>query len=703
MNTRQNNIIARHQANIGIVAESITKNNYELNIDKALYKKLKATKRVQNIVYEQKGGGMVVTADTATFELFKHAVTNYFQNFPCENGCSSQTTSTDRTGSSVVQITIKVDKGNEREYTINMYTTTSKFLVNGKNAQVFMNRDMKAIQEIIKKATSDNKEEYIKNLNEKMAEQLNKILQNSTAESSIIKKNEDFDNINCLKCKKRCRTKGTYCTKGKHWIHYNCERLSNDEIKAIEDIDNDDYTCKMCHNTTPVRKVLAIETIQSTCTTSAESILSEGNDHRSDETSHEQDELNDMQNVTQCNVCDGTLTDLKDVCDICNNPCHPRCLSTQKDNNICITCTGHNDQIDMANNTQIDELEIDEETAKKTVRSSLKNANKGTQSSTTNDKQIEELKNKEKSQSTSNITMSSTQLRQKELKLKRWEDDLRLKEKLVNEHEKDHAKLRSYIAKLENKNHENSLHIQTLQTRIEQIECQPARKANDHQFSHYKNTDINQKTAGNINLMNSIQDRVTTFILKKIDSELSELESQLLDRTTCQRSDNSPRIETGIQTDLEEKTTKVNDYETVKQKLDTTTTIDLIVHAQNDHKEKSTSEPKRRVDIEEKADVSQIPARTKTYVHPQNLIGLPLFMTNRNNVTSGDKRKHNQRITQNINFPPLRSEGNKKHKSYDKHTTDQYQSNVNKDTVDETTRPINQSFLSRAQMTMNLQ
>jgi len=43
--------------------------------------------------------------------------------------------------------------------------------------------------------------------------------------------------------------------------------------------------------------------------------------------------------------------------------------------------------------------------------------------------------------------MSSTQLRQKELKLKRWED-LRLKEKLVNEHEKDHAKLRSYISKL---------------------------------------------------------------------------------------------------------------------------------------------------------------------------------------------------------------------------------------------------------------
>ena len=51
--------------------------------------------------------------------------------------------------------------------------------------------------------------------------------------------------------------------------------------------------------------------------------------------------------------------------------------------------------------------EIDEETVKKTVRSSLENVNKGTQSSTTNDKQIEELKTKEKSQSTSNISISS--------------------------------------------------------------------------------------------------------------------------------------------------------------------------------------------------------------------------------------------------------------------------------------------------------
>ena len=56
-----------------------------------------------------------------------------------------------------------------------------------------------------------------------------------------------------------------------------------------------------------------------------------------------------------------------------------------------------------ANNTQIDELEIEEETAKKSVRPSLKNASKCTQSSNTNDKQIEELKNEKKSTTSKGI------------------------------------------------------------------------------------------------------------------------------------------------------------------------------------------------------------------------------------------------------------------------------------------------------------
>jgi hypothetical protein len=49
--------------------KSCTSKGYELNITKALYTKLEATKRAQNMQYELTGGGIVLTADTATFEL----------------------------------------------------------------------------------------------------------------------------------------------------------------------------------------------------------------------------------------------------------------------------------------------------------------------------------------------------------------------------------------------------------------------------------------------------------------------------------------------------------------------------------------------------------------------------------------------------------------------------------------------------------
>jgi hypothetical protein len=43
-------------------ASSIT-NTYTLNIDKALKKKLDATKRQQNVLHEYTRGGLVITAD----------------------------------------------------------------------------------------------------------------------------------------------------------------------------------------------------------------------------------------------------------------------------------------------------------------------------------------------------------------------------------------------------------------------------------------------------------------------------------------------------------------------------------------------------------------------------------------------------------------------------------------------------------------
>lgn len=46
---------------------------YKLNVNKALNKKLEATQRDRYVCYKHTTGGIVITADAATFELFKSA------------------------------------------------------------------------------------------------------------------------------------------------------------------------------------------------------------------------------------------------------------------------------------------------------------------------------------------------------------------------------------------------------------------------------------------------------------------------------------------------------------------------------------------------------------------------------------------------------------------------------------------------------
>ncbi|CAC5405645.1 unnamed protein product [Mytilus coruscus] len=56
--------------------------NYTLNITKALYKKLKAKRRNLSIKYKHTAGGIVLTADSVTFELLRLATLNYFKTLP---------------------------------------------------------------------------------------------------------------------------------------------------------------------------------------------------------------------------------------------------------------------------------------------------------------------------------------------------------------------------------------------------------------------------------------------------------------------------------------------------------------------------------------------------------------------------------------------------------------------------------------------
>ena len=56
--------------------------DYTLNINKALKKKLKATQRNRTLQYKYTGGGIVITADAASFELFRMTTIAYYEPSP---------------------------------------------------------------------------------------------------------------------------------------------------------------------------------------------------------------------------------------------------------------------------------------------------------------------------------------------------------------------------------------------------------------------------------------------------------------------------------------------------------------------------------------------------------------------------------------------------------------------------------------------
>ena len=129
-------------------------------------------------------------------------------------------------------------------------------------------------------------------------------------------------------------------------------------------------------------------------------------------------------------------------------------------------------------------------------------------------------------------------MRSKELKLKKWEQDLELKEKLLNEDSKDRTKLMSYVTKLENQNQELNMHIRTLQKRIEQIEDKTTHKEKTNIPQQHDNHSINL-APNNSSLLHSIQDRVTSFVLKQIDKQLQQLENNMTTTITEQNTSNT--------------------------------------------------------------------------------------------------------------------------------------------------------------------
>ena len=107
--------------------------DYSLNINKALKKKIVACKQFK-AEYEYTGGGITRRMDTATFELFRTACSKLYREFPPDEGHCTVIDTDEKHRKVVVKHTFKVSRmidGNSVSYTVNLYTTNNRLLING--------------------------------------------------------------------------------------------------------------------------------------------------------------------------------------------------------------------------------------------------------------------------------------------------------------------------------------------------------------------------------------------------------------------------------------------------------------------------------------------------------------------------------------------------------------------------------------------
>ena len=126
------------------------KRSYELNKTKALKKKIAACNR-DTVSIQLTGGGINITFNTGMYEMFRTAVETFYSSTNMENRCTKILVHDKKQRN--VESKFKISFGNS-SYTLNMYHSTSKCLVNGKMTTSFCNEHLPEIMSSIENELS---------------------------------------------------------------------------------------------------------------------------------------------------------------------------------------------------------------------------------------------------------------------------------------------------------------------------------------------------------------------------------------------------------------------------------------------------------------------------------------------------------------------------------------------------------------------
>lgn len=527
---------------------------YTLNIDRALRNKINACKQVK-VDYSFTGGGIKGEMDTATFELFRTACTTFYSRLPPERGQCEIDMSEDKNRKAVVQQTYKVKRevssGELIGYTINLYTTCNRILINGKDIDLFMDEHLPAIHDYMMKPIDAGILTGVRGLNHILQTEMQSLLdqrlkginsvnsqnfkdsEEITGKVVVIDSSPDSELPRCSVCKRFLRSRGVVCEKGQHWIHYHCDKLTQDEINRLHTDKGFIFNCKKCSKDDTAVKV-PIESTQTSVKNSTLELpsITHGSCAQADSILSEEQ---DIEYTSECCVCGCRVGDEAVACLQCNSNCHKGCMESNGMDFVCLHCKSVNVQISMQTMKQTEEAP----TNLKETESDLTLG----QTSTEQEVKLAQVKTVTQNSKYIDSVMKQRELRQWEQKLRKWEESLKLKESKQTDQDKDKQKFLEYINKLEARNDELSMTVSTLQRRIDVLENPLAKseikagnKEPQRSTAHREEVD---------DLIIGVRERVTRFLLRRVDEQIDALENQTLDSRST-NSTNRYKIDTQI-------------------------------------------------------------------------------------------------------------------------------------------------------------
>ena len=504
-------------------AHTVTTRNYTLNINRSLKRKIQGCEKV-NVEYEIKEGGVTGTLDTASFELFRLACTEFFKEMPPEEGRCVVDYSEDKRRKALVQQTYKVTSpASERLYTLNLYPTNNTMLLNGKRYGKFIEEHLPTIHQIMCRAVQDQDIGSVAKFNEILGTQMQKVLDdrlrlndagcassapppNTVASpasaprtpqtASCAMNTKEEEDVTCLGCKRQTKSRGAYCEAGSHWIHYFCDKLTESDIDRLHNDPGFIYVCKLCATLgddtnlkTPIspnaqapgapQSLLVLPKI------SSNSLSEEGSAAAG---------ILEEETGSECQVCQTGIEESPNRCDSCQAECHDSCMvHVGDDSEMCLSCAATQAQLDACGQApsqevitqatvpdrQVHETSSGESPSMQPVPATQRDHEAGIQhadhvvkgspanktATGENSAQRNGTRVKDKKSSDSQ-TIKQRELRQMECKLKKWEEDLKLQEARTGSKNVDSRKLEDYLQKTEARNVELEATIRTLQRKI---------------------------------------------------------------------------------------------------------------------------------------------------------------------------------------------------------------------------------------------